>query len=110
MVTSTEMLNLKSSQSSLNNLDTTTDEAPSSVEPKSKSLPRETTSIESYSTKNTENRESTEIPERKIDQVRSMVDSLRERNTRLARLNQALSLELKDLISERVSLESKFFK
>lgn len=46
--------------------------------------------------------------ERKLEQIRGMVASLKERNTRLARLNQALSLELKDLISERVSLESQF--
>lgn len=103
MVTSTEMLHLKSSQSSPNALETNNEE-PSSVEPKSKSLPRDPASIESYE-KNTA--EIPEIRERKIDQVRSMVDSLRERNTRLARLNQALSLELKDLISERVSLETR---
>ena len=45
--------------------------------------------------------------EREIEQVRSMVASLKERNGRLQRLNQALSIELKDIISERVLLQGK---
>lgn len=102
MVTSTERLHLKSSQSSPNALESNNEcDSNVDVEPKSKSLPRETVCPETF-VKNAEPEK-----ERKIDQVRSMVDSLRERNSRLARLNQALSLELKDLISERVSLESK---
>lgn len=47
---------------------------------------------------------------RKLEQVRSMVNSLKERNARLDRLNQALSLELKDLIAERTSLETRLEK
>ena len=43
--------------------------------------------------------------DREIEQVRSMVASLKERNIRLTRLNMALSIELKDIISERVLLE-----
>ena len=45
--------------------------------------------------------------DREIEQVRSMVASLKERNIRLTRLNMALSIELKDIISERVLLEGK---
>lgn len=45
--------------------------------------------------------------DREIEQVRSMVMSLRERNVRLTRLNMALSIELKDIISERVLLEAR---
>ena len=39
-----------------------------------------------------------------------MVNSLKERNARLERLNQALSVELKDLIAERTSIECKFLQ
>ena len=46
--------------------------------------------------------------DREIEQVRSMVMSLRERNVRLTRLNMALSIELKDIISERVLLEGNY--
>ena len=49
-----------------------------------------------------------ERKEREIEQVRSMVSSLKERNGRLLRLNQALSIELKDIIAERVLLEGIF--
>lgn len=45
--------------------------------------------------------------DREIEQVRSMVASLKERNIRLTRLNMALSIELKDIISERVLLEAR---
>jgi len=48
-----------------------------------------------------------ESKEREIEQVRSMVSSLKERNGRLLRLNQALSIELKDIIAERVLLEDR---
>ena len=48
-----------------------------------------------------------ERKEREIEQVRSMVSSLKERNGRLLRLNQALSIELKDIIAERVLLEGE---
>ena len=50
-----------------------------------------------------------ERKEREIEQVRSMVSSLKERNGRLLRLNQALSIELKDIIAERVLLEGNYF-
>ena len=50
-----------------------------------------------------------ESKEREIEQVRSMVSSLKERNGRLLRLNQALSIELKDIIAERVLLEGISF-
>ena len=108
MVTSTERLDLKSSQSSPNALEMPPESASSG--PKSKSLPREMVAPPGGedSSKEREAKPPQPETERKIDQVRSMVESLRERNGRLARLNQALSLELKDLISERVSLESKF--
>lgn len=46
--------------------------------------------------------------DREIEQVRSMVASLKERNIRLTRLNMALSIELKDIISERVLLEGMY--
>jgi hypothetical protein len=46
---------------------------------------------------------------RELEEIRSMVNSLKERNARLERLNQALSVELKDLIAERTSIECKFF-
>ena len=45
---------------------------------------------------------------RELEEIRSMVNSLKERNARLERLNQALSVELKDLIAERTSIECKF--
>ena len=125
MVTSTERLHLQSSQSSPNG-----DPSEKSNEilknPKSKSLPREAIVSEEVLSKSEVGKSAPEVrknaPEvesdksepvkekvldREADQVRSIVDSLKERNMRLARLNQALSLELKDLISERVSLESK---
>lgn len=44
---------------------------------------------------------------RELEEIRSMVNSLKERNARLERLNQALSVELKDLIAERTSIESR---
>ena len=47
---------------------------------------------------------------RELEEIRSMVNSLKERNARLERLNQALSVELKDLISERTSIECKFLQ
>lgn len=70
--------------------------------PKVSDLPSGMTSSVTSSMSQTEQKR-----EREIEQVRSMVVSLKERNTRLTRLNQALSIELKDLIAERVSLEAR---
>ena len=71
--------------------------------PKVSDLPSGMTSSVTSSMSQTEQKR-----EREIEQVRSMVVSLKERNTRLTRLNQALSIELKDLIAERVSLEGNY--
>jgi len=100
IVTSTERLEIKSAHSSPNQVENI--EATKIDQPKSKSLPREALAPEKFEKKEVE-----AVADRKLDQVRGMVASLKERNGRLARLNQALSLELKDLISERVSLETR---